>query len=89
MSNKNTPEQDAIQYLEEWSESINTAFSLADAAKEVGLDEETTSVFICNLEDVDTMKEMLQGDYSTFDVWDSAIFNDAYGCLLSDIFGDD
>lgn len=46
---------------------------------------EETIALVCNLEDIEAMQEIIDGDYSNFDPWNESLFNDGYYDMMYDL----
>lgn len=64
---------------------LSEDFNFEDFAQEhFNVSEEDLLTALYNLEDEDVMKDIAEGDYSSFDISDSSIFNDGYEDMMAD-----
>ena len=64
---------------------LTSAFDLNKFAKFIQQSPDTAATLICNLEDVEVMKDVARGNYRTFDMYDSNQFNDSYDDMVDDL----
>jgi hypothetical protein len=81
-------EEDAIQYIkdaldDEFPEEVK--FNIVEFGKEHDLNPRQVCIAICNLEDSDVMKDIINGDYDSFDLFDEDIFNDEYRSVVKGV----
>jgi hypothetical protein len=92
--NKNITHEEALQqvlsYFEEQGiDTSITTFNIELLALWHGITVYQAMVLCCNLEDIETMEELIRGEgiqaWYTFDPWDAAIFNDSYEDIMEQI----
>lgn len=83
-----TSTQDILDYFE--FNGIDTTnhhctYMVAEIANKFNLTQEQIAVLMCNLEDEETMKELVNGDFDVFDPWDESQFNDGYWDVMEQL----
>ena len=80
--------QEAISYIADQLEINDTqaiTLDIEELARIHVLQPDDICTLICNLEDQDTMQELIDGDLDTFDPWDESQFNDGYWDMIEDL----
>jgi len=75
--------QGVIDYFAEY-DIILKDFNLEVCANTMGVPITDAEIFLCNLEDKKTMKNIAKGDYS-IDIEDESLFNDCYHDMMEDL----
>jgi len=77
---------DVLQYFQDNGiDTSNSQLDLEQLADVNSLTVGEITILCCNLEDTDTMQELVNNDYDTFDPWDEAQFNDGYWDVVDDL----
>lgn len=82
---KNKNEQEVAEYFEDSNIELSDKFSIKEFQKENDLSSKEAVIFLVNLEDKDVMSDIARGDYDSFDIWNSNIFNDDYESIMEDL----
>ena len=78
------------KYFEEYGIPVTNKFDLKKFSKNEGLDQNTLSILLCNMDSDKVMIDIANGDYDSFNIEDSSQFNDSYEDMLNDLgFGND
>lgn len=92
MTRQEQLEQDVIDYFVDAIDAnrdyMESNFSLEEFAEMHNLSIERSATVLQNMEDEDVMEEIVQGEYTNFDITDRNQFNDCYADMISDFLED-